>query len=167
MNGTAPRSDPELERAVEAGTDELLLRAGAAFAAQQGWADQLRAVAYEMLRFLQEDEARARLMVIEVLDSSPRAVEVRERGMEGLIELIDLGRCELEDPGALPRSAAEIAAGVIYNRLHVGVERGVDTLGPEMVRELMYTAVLPYLGTEAALAELTKPPIPPAAAAGR
>lgn len=152
------RSDAEVERAVEAGTDALLLRVSTVFAAQRGWANQLRAVAYEMLRFLREDEARARLMVIEVLDYGAEARAIRERGMEALTELIDLGRQELADPDSLPRSVAVIAAGTIYNRIHVGVERGVATLDEELVRELMFTAVLPYLGLGAALAELSASP---------
>jgi hypothetical protein len=137
-----------------------LLRVSRAFAAQQSWEDQLRAVAYELLRFLREDEARARLMVIEVLDSTPKAIAVREHGMEALTELIDLGRQQLDEPDSLPRSIAPVAAGTIYNRLHVGVETGVETLTPELVRELMFTAVLPYLGIEAALAELDAPEMP-------
>jgi hypothetical protein len=137
-----------------------LLRVSRAFAAQQSWEDQLRAVAYELLRFLREDEARARLMVIEVLDSTPKAIAVREHGMEALTELIDLGRQQLDEPDSLPRSIAAVAAGTIYNRLHVGVETGVETLTPELVRELMFTAVLPYLGIEAALAELDAPEVP-------
>jgi hypothetical protein len=150
-------SEAEIERAVQAGTEELLTRVGAVFVSQQGWANQLRAVAYEMLRFLREDEVRARLMVIEAPDAGPATVAIREQGIAGLTELIDLGRQELDDPDSVPRSAAEIAAGVIYNRLHVGVEQGVETLDEEMVRELMHTAVLPYLGIEAALAELQMP----------
>lgn len=82
---------------------------------------------------------------------------VREEGIEALTALIDLGRGQLEDPASVPRSAAQIAAGVIYNRIHVEVERGVEGLDDEMVRELMYTAVMPYLGIEAALAELQAP----------
>jgi hypothetical protein len=152
----APAPDP-LEAAVRAGTEALLGRVGPAFAAQRGWASQLRAVAYEMLDFLREDPARTRLMVLEAIGGGARAVAVRERGAALLTEFIDAGRRELPDPAALPRSVAEITAGAIYNRIHLAVEAGVETLDEEMVRELMYTAVLPYRGIEAALAELSAP----------
>jgi hypothetical protein len=161
MRDATPLSGTEMERAVEAGTDELLLRVSRAFGGQRRWVDQLRAVAYEMLRFLREDEARARLMVIDVLRSTPKAIAVREHGIEALTELIDLGRRELGDPESVPRTVAVVVAGTIYNRIHVGVEAGVETLEPELVRELMFTAVLPYLGIEAALAELEAPKMPP------
>jgi hypothetical protein len=150
-------AEAALEWTVRAGTEELLGRVAIAFVARRGWAEQLRAVAYELRDFLVEDEERARAMVLAAPHGSEEARRLRERGVEALVELIDLGRRELPEPGSVPRSAAEITAGVIYNRIHVGVEEGVRTLDDELVRELMFTAVLPYLGIEAALAELERP----------
>jgi hypothetical protein len=154
------RQDPAqrggVEEAIQVGTDELLARAAAAFAAERGWRNQLRAVAYAMLDFLQEDPDRARLMVIESLDSGERAVEIREEGMAALAALIDLGRQELDDPDSIPANTAELTAGAVYNHIHVAIEQG--QLHESMVPELMVTAVRPYLGTEAALEELSIPP---------
>lgn len=151
-------SEAELEAIVRSGTEQLLARVGAVFAAGASrgaaWVDQLRAVGYELRDFLREDEARARAMMIEAPHGNAATRRIREDGIEALAALIDLGRAEADDPGSIPRTAAEIAAGVVYNRIHVGVEAGVGTLSDEMVRELMYTAVMPYLGIEAALAEL-------------
>ena len=143
--------------AVQAGTEELLTRAAAAFVAQQGWRNQLRAVAYTLLAFLQENPPRARLMVVDSLVAGPEAMAIREGGMRGLTELIDQGRQEMADPDSVPRAAAETTAGVIYNRMHVAIEAGDLSVGEAMVPELMFTAVLPYCGTEAALEELEIP----------
>lgn len=150
-------SDAELERVVREGTDRLLARTGGVFAAPAGWADRLRAVAYTLRDFLREDPARARAMMLDAPLGNAETRRIREGGIEALSALIDLGRAEVADPDSIPRSAAQIAAGVIYNRIHVEVERGVAGLDDEMVRELMYTAVMPYLGIEAALAELQAP----------
>lgn len=149
--------DAELEAAVRAGTEQLLVRAGAVFAAGDAWVDRLRAVAYGLRDFLREDPARARAMMLEAPHGNAETRRIRDDGIEALTALIDLGRGELDDPDSVPRTAAEIAAGVIYNRIHVEVERGVSGLDDEMVRELMYTAVMPYLGIDAALAELQAP----------
>lgn len=158
----APRYNPrlseaELEQVVRTGTEQLMVRAGGVFSAQAAWVDGLRAVAYELRDFLREDEERAWAMMIEAPHGNEETRRIRQQGIEGLTALIDLGRAELDDPESVLRRAAEITAGVIYNRIHVGVERGVETLDDEMVRELMYTAVLPYLGIEAALVELEAP----------
>jgi hypothetical protein len=140
----------ELERAVRAGTEQLLARLAAVFAAQAAWVDGLRAVAYELRDFLREDPGRARAMVVEAPHGNEETRRIREQGIEALSALIDLGHA----PGSGPRPDARIAAGVIYNRIHAGVESGLEALDDGMVRELMYSAVLPYLGIEAALAEL-------------
>jgi len=144
--------------AVRAGTDELLTRAAAAFLVEQGWRNQLRAVAYALLAFLQEDPARAHLMVVDSLAAGPEAIAIREGGMQGLTELIDQGRQEMDDPDSVSRTAAETTAGTIYNRMHVAIEAGDLAAGREMVPELMFTAVRPYCGREAALEELSIPP---------
>jgi len=158
---TPPLPEGELERVVRAGTEELLVRVGGEFAAEEAWVDRLRAVAFALRDFLREDPARARAMMIEAPHGNAETRRIREGGIEALTALIDLGREEAEEPGSIPSSAAAIAAGVIYNRIHVEVEGGVEGLDDEMVRELMYTAVMPYLGVEAALAELG-PAVPPA-----
>jgi hypothetical protein len=62
------------------GANELLTRVALAFTAEAAWVDQLRAVAYEMLRFLQENPARAYTMTVEVLSAGPRAQAVRDDG---------------------------------------------------------------------------------------
>lgn len=161
MTGSSPRrrrSDEEIVAGVRAGTEELFGRLGSAFAAAPpGWVNQLRAVGWELRRFLCEDEERARLMMIEVLDGPPEAIAIREEGMRALAGILDLARAEIEDPSSVSPVTAEITAGVIYNRIHAGVERGVETLDGNVVRELMFTAVLPFFGMDAAVAELGAP----------
>jgi len=146
-----------LEQEVRSGTAQLLARVEAAFAGGEGWAERLRAAAYELRDFLCEDGQRARAMVLEAPAGNEATRRMREGGVAALAALIDSGRAELEEPGSVPGLAAEIAAGAIYNRIHLGLERGPEALDDEMVRELMYTAVLPYLGIEGAMHELQAP----------
>jgi len=136
---SANLGEDSLAEAVQAGTSEFLTRVGQAFAAEEGWRSQLRAVAYEMLRFLQDDLERARLMVIESPTASERVRVIREDGIAALVELIDRGRYELPNPDLIPRSTAEVTAGAIYNRMHVALEDDNLARGIEMVPELMFT----------------------------
>jgi len=149
--------EDELEGIVRTATEELLSRLGAAFSNQEGWSRQLRAVAYELRDFLVEDEERARAMILDAPHGTPQTRRLRGQAVEALAGLIDLGRGEHSDPAGVSRSAADITAGVVYNRIHAAVETGVETLDEELVRELMFSAVLPYRGLEAALAELEQP----------
>jgi AcrR family transcriptional regulator len=138
------------------GTEELMLRVLAAYGSKSVWRDRLRAVAYALLEFLEDDPKRARVMTVEVLSAGDRAQLIRDQGMQGLIELIDQGRQELPDPESLTRATAEAVGGSIYNRIHVAIEQGQLDAGDagELVPPLMYNAVLPYLGAEAAMEEL-------------
>ncbi|HEX6781619.1 MAG TPA: hypothetical protein VF125_06260 [Solirubrobacterales bacterium] len=153
MTTATARSEGLADR-IEAGTAELMARAARAYAAEDAWCDGIRAVAYELRRFLLEDCVRAREMVLDAPFADARARAVREQGIAGLSALIDLGRAELSDPDSLPPVVAEITAGSVYNRMHEAVLAGPAALNVEMVRELMYAVVLPYRGLEAAMQEL-------------
>jgi AcrR family transcriptional regulator len=152
--------EAELCEAIQEGTNELLTRVALTFNAEDAWVDRLRAVAYEMARFLQEDPERTYAMAVEVLSAGPRAQSIRDAGIQTLVELIDQGRQELADPDSMTRATAEGIAGAVYNRIHLEVAAG-NFDGTAFVPKLMYNAVLPYLGTEAALAELHRPPPTP------
>ncbi len=143
---------------IQAGTVTLLMRSAQAFAAQEAWRDQLRAVAHTMLEFLQEDPARARIMVVEVLSAGERAQLIRDQGMEGLFAFIDLGRNELDDPDSISRATAEAIGGAIFSRIRMEIETGSTDALPALLPKMMYSAVLPYLGSEAAREELEIPP---------
>jgi AcrR family transcriptional regulator len=155
--GLTAEQEERLCEAVQAGTDELLARVAVVYANEDCWRDRLRAVAHEMLRFLREDPERARMMTVDVLSAGERAQLIRDQGMQGLIELIDQGRQELPDPNSMTRATAEGIGGAIYNRIHVEIAAGRFDKLEQMVPELMYNAVLPYLGTQAAREELAMP----------
>ncbi|MGN6253769.1 MAG: TetR/AcrR family transcriptional regulator [Solirubrobacterales bacterium] len=140
------------------GREAFFVAVGAAMVDKSEWRKQIRAAAYAMLRFWREDVRRARMMLIEVLAAGPRAQLIRDEGMELMFDLIDQGRSQMEDPEMLSRTTAEAVGGAIFNQMHIALERGELDRGEEMVPQLMYTVVLPYLGTEAALEELELPP---------
>lgn len=79
--------------------------------------------------------------------------------MQRLFDLIDEGRSERADPDSLSRATAVAIGGGILARIYAAVEGGTLELGEETVPQLMYAAVLPYLGPEAAQRELDiRPP---------
>ena len=140
---------------------EQFLRAVAeAYSSESRWRSQIRAVAYAMLEFLIEDAYRARILFVESPFGGDRAQLIRDQGLEAMYELIDRGRLQLADPDRVSRATAEAIGGTIFNRIHTAIGQGDLEVGTAMVPELMYTVVLPYLGVEAALEELSIPPPP-------
>jgi len=126
-----------------------------AYESREEWPDRLRAVAYEVIEGLRHDPSRASFGV-EVLAAGDAARARRDMTMRAAASLIDAGRQEMEDPEAVPHTTAEALAGSAYGQIYSRVVRGdVDQL-PELVPQLMSAAVMPYLGIEAAMAELSR-----------
>ncbi len=135
----------------------------AARAGFDSWQDRLRATAYALYRFLAADERVRWLTAVEVRAASERSQLLIGEEVEALFELIDEGRHERPERAApLSRATAETIGGGIFNQVYVlAGQRGPMPAESEIVPPLMYMAVLPYLGEEAARAELEAPPPDP------
>jgi AcrR family transcriptional regulator len=138
--------------------EAFLAEVGGAVLQHAGWREQMRAAAYGIVRFWQEDVRRARMILIEVHSAGPRAQLVRDEGMQMMVALIDQGRSLMPDPDLLTRATAEAVAGAIMNQMRLILDRGEADRAQEHVAGLMYSVVLPYVGSEAALEELEIPP---------
>jgi len=126
-----------------------------AYESREEWPDKLRAVAYEVIEGLSRDPSRASFGV-EVLAAGDAARARRDMTMRVIASLIDAGRRQMEDPEAVPHTTAEALAGSAYGQIYSRVVRdAVDEL-PDLVPQLMSAAVMPYLGVEAAMAELSR-----------
>jgi AcrR family transcriptional regulator len=126
-----------------------------AYESREEWPDRLRAVAYQVIEGLSHDPSRASFGV-EVLAAGDAARARRDMTMRVIASLIDAGRQEMDDPEAIPHTTAEALAGSAYGQIYSRVVRGaVDEL-PDLVPQLMSAAVMPYLGIEAAMAELSR-----------
>jgi AcrR family transcriptional regulator len=131
-----------------------------AFNSQDEWPDRLRAVACEIVDSLRNDPARASFAV-EVLAAGDAARARRDMTMRVIASLIDAGRNEMDDPESVPHTTAEALAGSAYGQVYAKVVKGQADELPALVPQLMSAAVLPYLGIEAGLAELSRDFDPP------
>jgi AcrR family transcriptional regulator len=133
--------------------------AATAVAGVADWRARLRATAYALYRSLTEDERRRRFTLVEARIAGERSALLLHGAVESLYDLIDQGRDEPAARRALTRATAEFVGGAIFNGVYLASARG-GPLPPEReaVPEMMYLAVLPYLGSTAARAELTIPP---------
>jgi AcrR family transcriptional regulator len=140
---------------------EFFTRAQAAVAGQSGWRDRMRATAYALLRFLRADERVARLAAVEAQHAGEGAQRLFLETFNRLVDLIDEGSAEATGPDSPSRATALGVGGVVFARIQEAVAEGELGLGEEEIPELMYAAVFPYLGAEAAEEELRVPPPPP------
>jgi AcrR family transcriptional regulator len=146
---------------LEAERDAFFAYLDRCLAGQELWVDRLRAVAYGLLRFLRADEARAHYLTIELHLAGERATRIwSETIVVPLFDRIDEGRFESAAPPSVTRATAEAVGGAIFNRIRMAAEQGTLLSGEEAVPQMMFMAVLPYLGVDAAQAEL-RAPAPP------
>lgn len=140
-------------------TAELGDRVASAVAGASSWHDRIWAAGWSAMRFLHEDPLRARFLLVEVNGAGAGAQSRRDRILGGIADLVDGGREELEEPGRVSRCTAEIVAGSIYAMVLEKVERGDIERGEDFLPDLVYMAVMPYLGSRAAEDELLVQPL--------
>ncbi len=138
---------------------EFCQRVGAAYAGPRAWHDRIWAGAWAAMRFFQEDAARARFFVVAVNGAGNRAQARRDRVLQGLADMIDAGRAELAEPDSVSRSTAEMVSGSIYGTIMIKIRNGAVERGEEFLSELVYMAMMPYLGSRAAEDELLVEPL--------
>jgi AcrR family transcriptional regulator len=132
----------------------LVERVDGAFESAPRWPESLRAAAYETARYLEENPAMTWFMLVGVLEADDMARARRDQIFGWAAGLIDAGRAEAPDPAAVPRSAPLMAVGAIVETLRRHHAEGVEIDVAESLPWLMCAAVRPYLGEEAAQAEL-------------
>lgn len=144
--------------------DEFFAEAQEAVATQEGWRDRMRATAYALLRFLRRDRRVARFAAVEVEHAGKAAQGPFLETFNRLVDLLNEGSSEADGPESPGLATAIGIGGVVFARVQEAVANDELGLGEEEIPELMYAAVLPYLGPEAAEAELHIPPPPDLAA---
>lgn len=140
FDAAASRLRERLERAAEGG---------------DSWRERLRLALAELLRFVREEEDAAVMLVVDARAASAAALERRDALLESFAECLDsqVRAGLVEAPAPSEVSAAGIVGGIeslLYSRLYRGEGKDLDSLLPS----LMYFAVLPYEGHEAASEEM-------------
>lgn len=133
-------------------------------ATPETWPQCVSAVLEELLALLDEDPAGARMLVLEAPAAGPAALAARARVLADFQPLLDSGRTAAPHAARVPAPVAEAviagAHGVIHARL---LERSAEPLGA-LLPALTYIALVPYLGSERALGELSRERPPRASA---
>jgi AcrR family transcriptional regulator len=139
--------------------EELCVRVDAACDGREAWHDRIWAAGMAAMRYLQEDSARARFLVVAVNGAGSGAQSRRDRIVQRIADVLDGGRGEVEGERPMSRCTAEITAGAVYGTMLTKVDTGSIERGEEFLPELIYLATMPYLGASAAEDELLVQPL--------
>jgi AcrR family transcriptional regulator len=139
--------------------DELCGRVQAACEGRETWHDRIWAAGMAAVRYLQEDEARARFLVVAINGAGPDAQSCRDQVVQRIADVLDGGRGEVGGERPVSRCTAEISAGAVYGTIQAKIEAGAVERNEEFLPELIYLATMPYLGQRAAEDELAVQPL--------
>jgi AcrR family transcriptional regulator len=128
-----------------------------AFESEDVWLDQMRAIGGAIVEYLRAHPDHGRFLFVEGANAGVRAHVLLERNVGAFVELIDLGRRELDDPESLSRATAEGIAGAVNEKVSLALIRGADEEMAQLVPQLMFMVAQPYLGLDVALEELNRP----------
>lgn len=130
----------------------------AASEGEESWRDRLRLGLEELLRFVSDEPDAAMTLIVDARAANPAALARRDDLLDHFAACIDTQvRSELSaDPPPSAIASAGIVGGIealLYSRLNKGETGDLESLLPS----LMYFAVLPYEGHDAASEELATP----------
>jgi AcrR family transcriptional regulator len=145
--------------AYDAAVEILLRRVREAYEDGPGpWRERIRRGTAALLEVLAAEPAFARMCIVEVLAAGPQALARYAAAMDAFVPYVHSGNDEIRGFPPVPRTVSEAivrgATGVIYDRIQAG--RAEDL--PGLLPEIMYFAIVPYLGHEEAAAELAARP---------
>ena len=150
--------DAVLLAAFELGVERASERVLPAYEAESRWLDGVRAALAAFLRFVEEEPALARLIVVYALGGGAEVLRRRAQVLAEVAGVIDGGRTESPagrrpPPEVIAEGVAGAVVAVLHNRLVAGGERPPM----ELFGSLASIIVLPYLGAGVARRELGRP----------
>lgn len=142
--------------ALEQACDELLERLRRAFDVNETFAGGVRDCVATFAQFVAEDPRRADMLIIEVLAAGPAAIQRRNEMMRTLSVMLEETGRRIANGTRVPGLVAETAIGGIYEVAYSRVLQGESEALVELVPDLAYSILQPYIGHEQAWQEAAR-----------
>ena len=118
------------------------------------WIERIRGGLGNLLTYLSEDPVTVRVGIVEAFGAGSRARDRYQEAVSAFFPFLDAGRDLVDDseriPGEVPRVVVGGISALIFNEASAGNAGHLRQLLPEMI----YLAVVPYLGHEEAVAAM-------------
>lgn len=142
--------------------DDLEATVKAAYQGSEPWPDRIRQALGALLGWFAADPAAARVVVVELAAVGPASRELFQTDFARFTKLMDSGLEKEEPVPGLPQ-ATGIAVGGALARVYVEVLHDRTAELPQLLPELVFELLVPFLGEEAARAEQLRAENVPAA----
>jgi AcrR family transcriptional regulator len=134
--------------------DGLVRRVSAAYEAKERWPDRARAGLATLLEALAEEPAIARLALVDVGAAGPAAQRRFRAALQRLTPLFDEGRDFAPNGRYLPANTSRMAIGAVAGLIADELAEGRARYLPELLSEVLFATLVPYIGPEAASREV-------------
>jgi AcrR family transcriptional regulator len=130
--------------------EQLLVAVNQAYEQGEGWTQKVHDGLETFLAYLAAEPAFARMCIVEVVAAGPEARGRRDAAMRVFVDFLEPGRDEAPDGVVVPMLASEVVVGGIYEIIYSRLQRDAADELLEMLPELLYCALVPYIGHAAA-----------------
>jgi AcrR family transcriptional regulator len=136
--------------ALDAAGGRLVERIRTAYDSSETFSGCVLACLAAFLDFLASEPSSADMCIVEILGAGPAAIERRNDVMKTLAHLLHTGAETVADGIRPPQLTAETIIGGIYEIVYSRVLQGRASELPDLLPDLAYSMMLPYLGHDAA-----------------
>jgi AcrR family transcriptional regulator len=141
--------------AYDTAADVLARRIGAAFETQEAWPDRVRAGLVALLESLAGEPQIARLALVDVGSAGPQAQRRYRAALQRMTPFFDEGRDFAPGGRGLPANTSRMVVGAVTGLVSDEIEAGRAERLPEILPEILFASLVPYVGPAAA-AEVAK-----------
>jgi AcrR family transcriptional regulator len=136
--------------AYDTAADVLARRIGTAFETGEAWPDRVRAGLAALLESLAGEPQIARLALVDVGSAGPQAQRRYRAALQRMTPFFDEGRDFAPGGRRLPANTSRMVVGAVTGLVSDEIEAGRADRLPEMLPEVLFASLVPYLGPAAA-----------------
>jgi AcrR family transcriptional regulator len=147
------------EQCFLAAYDEIVERLFAAVdraysAERRPWPERIAAALHALVENYASEPELARLAMVDVLAAGPTALDRRDAMLRRFAVFFEEGQVGLPAATALDGLLSQAVVGGLYEALYAYIVNGQAERLPELMPDLIYCALVPYLGHPRALQEI-------------
>jgi AcrR family transcriptional regulator len=142
--------------AYDGAVETLVRRVIAAYESERSWPERAAAGLAALLAALAEEPALARLSLVDIGSAGPAAQRRYRAAIQRLTPLFEDGRDFAPNGRALPANTSRMAIGGVTGLISDELLAGRAEQLPEMLPDLLFSTLAPYIGPSAALEEMRR-----------
>jgi AcrR family transcriptional regulator len=118
------------------------------------WVGHIRGALRGVLTYLSRNPVAARVGIVEGFGAGARARDRYQEAVSAFFPFLDAGRDLIDEPDRIPPQAARVIVGGVSALMFAEASSGDAGNLPRLLPEMMYLAVVPFLGHESAMAAM-------------